>query len=53
LGVFYSPAVYDWMFEHALNVPEPSTSALLTGLAMATLACRRRRRTSRRVAGFV
>jgi hypothetical protein len=41
LGLFYQPPIYDWMFDHALNVPEPSALAIFSG---ATIALGRRRR---------
>ena len=43
LGLFYAPPIYDWMFDHALNVPEPSTS-ILTGVPIAFALTRRPRR---------
>jgi len=29
LGALSSPPLYEWMFEHSLAVPEPSTSILI------------------------
>jgi predicted esterase len=43
LGLFYDPVVYDWMFDHALNVPEPNALALSSGLVMLALVGGRRR----------
>jgi predicted esterase len=46
LGLYYSPTIYDWMFDHALNVPEPGTMTILLGLAFAASAARRRAHSS-------
>jgi poly(3-hydroxybutyrate) depolymerase len=41
LGIFYSPLIYEWMFDHTLAVPEPGTASLL--VVSGVLLLRRRR----------
>jgi predicted peptidase len=42
-GVFYSPPVYDWMFDHSLAAPEPGGFTLVViSLLMTALRMRRR-----------
>jgi hypothetical protein len=43
LGLFYDPLVYDWMFDHALRVPEPNALAIISGATIAFSHRRRRR----------
>jgi hypothetical protein len=44
LGLFYDPVLYQWMFDHALSVPEPGTLSLSGVLALFLLTSRRCRR---------
>jgi predicted peptidase len=41
-GVFYAPEVYDWLFDHSLAAPEP-TSFMLAATGLAIFSPRRRR----------
>ena len=45
LGIFYAPPVYEFLFDHALNVPEPSSLILATWSLSALAAVRRRQTT--------
>jgi predicted esterase len=42
LSLFYAPAVYDWVFDHSLGVPEPSAMSLIAMFAAKVAVTRSR-----------